>query len=441
MKGDLLHAVYDEVSRCNKCGFCQPSCPVFQVIGTERAVARGHNAHLRHIIEGKLAMTEEMRAPLFECLLCRACVNSCFPAVRTPDNVVAGRQAYLMEFGQPRFMRFVFQRLLPDPQRLSRYMRLAAVAKNTGLSRLARTLGVLKWIGKDLEKAEDLLSRVPMNSFRSRVLKRPGPLSFQAVGQPPLERGLPHRGKNNLKFRHRVAYFVGCGIDHALPEIAEATMRVLASAGCHVRVLNNVCCGLPAYGHGDLDSARLMARRNLDLISSIHADVILTDCASCSSFLKDYPRLLEETGEAEQAKTFAARVAGLSQWLEGIGFEPASAIFRGKVTFHDPCHLSRYQGVKAQPRALLKKVPAVEFLEMKEADWCCGAAGTYNVFHHDQSMRILDRKMNNLEHCPADTVATECPGCYIQLAYGVRKRGLPIRVLHISQVLDPSPGD
>jgi glycolate oxidase iron-sulfur subunit len=425
MKGDLLRAVYDEVSRCNKCGFCQPACPVFQVIGTERAVARGHNAHIRHIIEGKLAMTQEMRAPLFECLLCRACVSSCFPAVRTPENVVAGRQAYIMEFGQPRFMRFVFQRLLPDPQRLARYMRLAAVAKNTGLSRLARTLGVLKWIGKDMEKAEDLLSRIPTNSFRNRALKRPGEL---------------HRLFNE-KFRYRVAYFVGCGIDHALPEIAEATMRVLASAGCHVHILNNVCCGLPAYGHGDLDSARLMARRNLDLISRVQADVILTDCASCSSFLKDYPRLMEETAEAEPARAFAGRVAGLSQWLEGIGFEPASAAFRGKVTFHDPCHLSRYQGVKAQPRALLKKVPGVEFLEMKEADWCCGAAGTYNVFHHDQSMRILDRKMNNLEHCAADAVATECPGCYIQLSYGVRKRGLPLRVLHISQILDSAPGD
>ncbi|MBW2307480.1 MAG: (Fe-S)-binding protein [Deltaproteobacteria bacterium] len=419
MIDEPLNAVYQEVSRCNKCGFCQPACPVFQITGLERAVARGHNAHLRDIIEGNLTMTEEMKAPLFECLLCRACVSSCFPAVNTPENVVAGREAYLRELGQPRFMRFVFRRLLPDPSRLSRYIRLAAAAKNTGLSRVARTLGVLKWIGKDLEKAEDLLTRLPLYSLRGRAR---------------LQRDSPGASE-----RFRVAYFVGCGIDHAVPEIGEAAIRVLASAGCSVQILDNVCCGLPAYGHGDLDAARHLARKNLDILSGLQADVIVTECASCSSFLKDYPRLLEGSGDAERAGGFSARVEGLSQWLEKIGFEPASSGLRGKLTFHDPCHLGRYQGMKDQPRALLKTLPGVEFLEMREADWCCGAAGTYNIFHHDQSMRILDRKMDNLAHSGADIVVTECPGCYIQLAYGVRRRGLPVSVLHLSQALDISP--
>jgi len=292
MKDQTLRVIEEEVSRCNKCGFCQPTCPVFQATGVERAVARAHNTHLRDIIEGKLAMTEEMNAPLFECLLCRACVNSCFPAVRTPDNVVAGRHAYLMEFGQPLFMRFVFHRLLSDPQRLSRYMRLAALAKNTGLSRLARNLGVLKWIGKDMEKAEDLLTRLPMSSLRHR-LKR--------------QKTIPE-----ANVRYRVAYFVGCGFDQALPDIGEATLRVLASAGCDVHVLDNVCCGLPAYGHGDLDATRFLARRNIEITSDVQADVILTECASCSSFLKDYPRLLEGTEQAEPARAFAARVVELS---------------------------------------------------------------------------------------------------------------------------------
>ncbi len=419
MKDEPLNAVYEEVSRCNKCGFCQPVCPVFHLTGLERAVARGHNAHLRDIIEGNLTMTEEMKEPLFECLLCRACVSSCFPAVNTPENVVAGRHEYLRQLGQPSFMRFVFRQLLPDPSRLSRYIRLAAVAKNTGLSRVARTLGVLKWIGKDLEKAEDLLTRLPIYSLRRRVRLQTSP--------------------SGSTIRYRVAYFVGCGIDHALPEIGEATLRVLASSGCTVRVLDNVCCGLPAYGHGDLDAARVLARKNLDLLFGFQADAIVTECASCSSFLKDYPALLEGSRDVERARNFAARVVGFSQWLEKIGFEPSSPGVSGKLTFHDPCHLIRYQNVKEQPRALLKKLPEVEFLEMREADYCCGAAGTYNIFHHDQSMRILERKMDNLVHSGADAIATECPGCYIQLAYGVRRRGLPIRVLHISQALDPYP--
>ena len=114
-----LQPVYDEVSKCNRCGYCQAHCPIFDITGDERNVARGHNVHVRKLAEGSLEISEDFKDPLFECLLCKACVANCFPAVRTDKNVIAGRAEYMKRMGQPRVMHFLFHRLLPDHAKLS----------------------------------------------------------------------------------------------------------------------------------------------------------------------------------------------------------------------------------------------------------------------------------------------------------------------------------
>ena len=110
--------IYDEVARCNRCGFCQPTCPIYRVTGKEGSVARGHHAHVRAVIEEGLEFSPEMKGSLFECLLCRACVANCFPAVKTHEVMVIARAAYLKRFGQSRLERLVFQQLLPYPSRM-----------------------------------------------------------------------------------------------------------------------------------------------------------------------------------------------------------------------------------------------------------------------------------------------------------------------------------
>ncbi|NOY43987.1 MAG: (Fe-S)-binding protein [Deltaproteobacteria bacterium] len=413
--GEDLRQVYDEVAKCNRCGFCQAHCPIFDITKDERNVARGHNAHVRSLIEGELEISEDFKDPLFECLLCKACVANCFPAVRTERNVVAGRAEYVRRVGQPRTMRFLFHRLLPDPVRMGRFVRLAAVGKNTGITRLARALGILKWFGKDFDRVEGLVERLPTRFFRerARTLRLDG-----GAGRT-------------------VAYFVGCGFNFVLPDVAEATVEVLVKGGARVRVVDNVCCGLPAYGYGDLEAARALARKNMDALEQVDAEVILTDCGSCSAFLKEYPELFEESPEErDRASRLASRVKGFSEYLAEDGCpSPRGHGFRGKVTYHDPCHLSRYQGVVGQPRQVLRGLPGVEYVEMPEADRCCGAAGSYNVLHYEQSMVVLDRKMENLRKTEAGVLATECPGCLIQLRYGVRRASLPVRVAHVSELV------
>ncbi len=408
--------VYEEVSKCNRCGFCQAHCPIFAVTGSEKNVARGHNVHVRKLAEGGLEINADFKDPLFECLLCKACVANCFPAVRTDKSVVAGRAEYVRRVGQPRTMRYLFHELLPDPARLAKYVRLAALGKNSGMVHLARALGILKWFGKDFDKAEGIVEKLPRTFFRERA----GSLNL-----------------NPAQAKVEVAYFVGCGFNFVLPHVSESTVDVLVRMGARVKIADNCCCGLPAYGYGDLEAARKMARKNMDVLEKLGTDVVVTECGSCSAFLKEYVELFpDDPAMRDRAERLGKKVKGFSEFMLSRLPDPLPAgRLSGKVTYHDPCHMSRYQGVVKEPRALLKKIPGLTYAEMPEADRCCGAAGSYNIMHYEQSMKVLDYKMENLKKTGADILTTECPGCVIQLSYGVRRAGLNVRVVHISELL------
>ncbi len=415
MKSEL-QTVYDECARCNRCGFCQAVCPIFDITKDERSVARGHNSLVRNLAEGKLNVNKELKSPLFECLLCKSCAVNCFPGVETHKIVVQGRAEYLRQAGQPKIMHFLFHSLLPDHKRLGKYLKPVVLGKNTGMSKLARTLGVLKWFRRDLDKAEEIVQKLPTKSFRDR---------------------LPNINLSPESPNAKLAYFVGCGFNFVLPHCSEATIDVLVRQGAEIQVPNTGCCGLPAYVYGDLEAAKRIAKKNIDQLDKLDFDIILTECASCSSFLKEYAELLaDEPDWAERASRVSHKIKGFSEYMVDKMPKPKQ-IDQGslRVTYHDPCHMCRYQNITQEPRQLLKQAPGVEFVELPEADLCCGAAGSYNIMHYEQSMVVLDRKMKNLQRLEADVLTTECPGCCIQLSYGVRRFNLPTKVLHISELL------
>jgi glycolate oxidase iron-sulfur subunit len=235
----------------------------------------------------------------------------------------------------------------------------------------------------------------------------------------------------------RIAYFVGCGFNFVLPHVSEATVEMLVCHSAKVYVANNCCCGLPAYGYGDLEAARRMGRKNIEVLEALDSDVVVTECGSCSAFLKEYNELFEDEPKMrDRAERLAKRVKGFSEFIYDklVAFDLSTSA-PVKVTYHDPCHMSRYQRIVKEPRAILNRLPGVEYVELPDADLCCGAAGTYNVLHYEQSMHILDRKMENLRETGAEVLTTECPGCLIQLSYGARRAGIPVRVVHIAQLL------
>jgi glycolate oxidase iron-sulfur subunit len=418
---DELEGLYPEVTRCSKCGFCQPFCPIYRTTGNEASVARGHNAHVRLLIEGRLDLSTDLKDPLFECLLCRACVANCPPAVTTPDVVVEARAAYYRRFGRPLVQKAIFRHLLPHPRVMRAAFKPVAWAKRLGLAELAKRAGLMGLVYANLPKAEGILQDLPVQSFSDSV------------------------GKIRLvpdKVAHRVVYFNSCGMNFALPKVAEATVRVLVRNNCAVDIRANNCCGLPPWSYGDLDSARNLARGNLRAMAGTDAEVILTDCGSCSSFLKEYGHLLAGDAEyAAQATEFSAKVRDVSEYLASVGLAESEGQLQAVVTYHDPCHLSRPGKVNAQPRSLLRAVPGLELRELPEADWCCGGAGTYNVAHYDQSMQVLERKMKNVEKTGASILVTSCPACIMQLSHGVRRAGLDVEVLHVTQLLDRAAGE
>ena len=406
---------YDQVAQCNRCGFCQVACPIFRSTGHESGVARGRLALLRAIIEDRLDWSKDIEEPLFDCLLCGACTANCFPAIPTSDLVIKSRSEYLEKVGRKSIHRLLFDQLLPYPRRLHMAARAAALGKNTGLSNLARALGLLRIFGRDFANAEEIIERLPPTPFRDKT--KPG--TYSGSGQ-----------------ELQVGYFVGCGVDIISQEAGTATLKLLRKLVNKVHVLDNCCCGLPAWSYGDIEAAQKLAGKNLDILSSQNLDLIVTDCSSCASFLKKYPELFPaDDNRHARAQQVSDKALDMVQWLfstdlpEFISDKPVT------VTYHDPCHASRGQGLSNEPREILKKLPGVEYVELPEADWCCGGAGSYALSHYELSRNVLDRKMNNVKQTGADLLVTSCPACMIQLSYGVRKHGLKTKVCHISELI------
>jgi glycolate oxidase iron-sulfur subunit len=236
--------------------------------------------------------------------------------------------------------------------------------------------------------------------------------------------------------RARVAFFLGCVEGAMMGDGANATVEVLAENGNDVIIPENVkCCGMPMVGYGFKDTAREMARHNIDLLLALDVEAIVTDCATCGSSLKEYPHWLAEDPEyAERAKAFAAKVRDISEYLVEQGIRPPAGKVEARVTYHDPCHLCRAQGIREQPREVLRAA-GVDLVEMENADSCCGSAGTQLITHYHTSVGVLESKMDGVVATEAEIVASGCPGCQMQLTLGVKRRGMEAKVVHPSQLL------
>jgi len=165
-------------------------------------------------------------------------------------------------------------------------------------------------------------------------------------------------------------------------------------------------------------------------------DLIVSDCASCAAFLKKYPRLFPETDPRhDTAIAMSAKIKDMVEVLNDTEDLTPAQPRPIKITYHDPCHASRGQALVSEPRKVLERVPGVTYVALPESDWCCGGAGSYALSHYHLSQKVLDRKMENLKKTQAQIVVTSCPACMIQLAYGIRKHGLDMKVRHISQIV------
>jgi len=411
----LAEEIAETLELCNKCGLCLAGCPIYKITGVEWTNARGRIALIRSALLDHRLELSELEEPVFNCLTCNGCTEHCPPAVSTGEVIFKVREEMLKQRGESWLQRLVFQKLLANPALMHKASKLLRLVDVTGLRTVARKTSLTKLIG-DAGKAEVIVPKVPATGGLVDVARL-----AKKIENP----------------KYRVAYFVGCYAPNFAPERAAATIRVLHRHQVEVVVPEFVCCGLPAAGYGDLPSARSLAHRNIDLARNLNVEAIVTQCASCSSFLKDYAKLLANDPEwSEKAKDFCGKVRDLSEFLIDIGLVTEMGTIKKRVTWHDPCHLAHHQKIKEPPRTILKSIPGVEFIELEEADMCCGAAGSYAFKYYDLSMQVLARKMGNVAKTDADILVSSCPACVMQLSCGVSQHKIPVRVSEIVELLD-----
>jgi glycolate oxidase iron-sulfur subunit len=400
---EKLAAAKKIVAQCDRCGNCLTVCPLFGSKDVESSSARGKNAVLTALASGGLEPTQDVRAALDFCLLCQRCVVNCPAKVKTDEAMILARQ-YLADNAGGASLKY---RLVGGFMGSPLMVRLGAfglsVMRKLGLNNLA-----------PFGAAPDEYTRTHfMTAFSG-----PGALGS---GVAPSTVAVDSDS--------RVAYFKGCGMQILFPEAAAQSLEVLGRITKPV-TRDNVCCGLPHLAHAMEADFFKLAKENIRQFEDV--DIVVSDCASCSGTLKHLAHYFEQD-EAWRARAaaFSAKVMDLTEYLAKAGYVPRQTN-NARITYHDPCHLVRGQGITKEPRALLAATG--EFQEMKDADVCCGGAGSFFLDYPEISDRVIDKKRQNIEATGADIVVTGCPGCLIQLNKAAKASG-KFKALHISQVI------
>ena len=401
-----LEAYHDEIKHCIRCGACQAVCPVFEVMEREMAVARGRLRLIREALEGKLDLTDKMRDYIDLCVGCRICVDNCPAKVNTDQIVIGARHKYVDVKGLPFLHRIMLEQILSKKGNFNMALKSLGLARGTRLNKL---------LPEQLKKKEEILPTIPQRTF------------VQKMKEMTFDTGAPKK----------VGFFLSCMDNFMFPEVVEAAIMVLQNNDWDIVIPSDVnCCGAPHHVYGDWETAAKLAKKNIEAFQDAEVDYIITDCATCGSVLKEYGEMLSGDSLKLKGKEFAAKIMDINAFLiDVVKIKPGQNKVSQTVTYHDPCHLVRHQKVSKQPREILLAVEGVEFRECNDADRCCGGAGTYNINHYDVSMKILDKKIENIKNTGADILATSCPACRIQLGYGMRRAGLNNTVVHPVELL------
>jgi len=416
----VFSAPIDKPDRCMKCGFCMSTCPVYAVDHNESHVARGRNMLILSAANEEIPLERSYRECLSHCLLCGRCETVCPARISSTSITVKARADLVKQKGLTWNQKLVFRGIIQHRNILAKILKLFALLPGFSAKE-----------GKPLRHLAEMSSAL---SERLAIPRLSSPFLSGLIGA----RTYPPEG---VQTRGQVAVFPGCAFEFFFSHTGKHVVSVLAEAGFEVVYPSGLtCCGLAIQSAGDLDTAREMARQNIDVLSRF--DHIVTGCANCGSALKNYKNWLPRNDPwRSKAQDVSRKTEDFSEFLVARGFKPgAVAVSPITVTYHDPCHLRWHQKIQDSPRRLLTETEGVEFIEMEGADSCCGLGGSFGMTHREASLAIQALKMKSIEKTGAQTVATSCPGCLIQLMDGVRRHRLPVRVVHISQLICAQTG-
>jgi glycolate oxidase iron-sulfur subunit len=403
--GPLGSEMASAVSTCVHCGFCLAACPTYRELGEEADSPRGRIILMKEVLEGTVSL--EDAAPYIDpCLGCLACEPACPSGVPYRDLISPFRSLTEPQrkrhFGD-KLRRFLAQVTLPYPGRF----RLAAKTGN-----IAKAFVFL--VPKPLRIMLDLL---PSELPKAQTWLE----TYPAVGTR----------------RARVALLTGCAQSVLDPDINTATIEVLTRNGVEVVVPpKQSCCGALSWHVGNLKQAQKFAANNVDAFPS-DIDAIVTNAAGCGSGMHEYHLILKGTPHESKAAAFCEKVIDVSAFLIKLGnLQKLNGSGKAiRVAYHDACHLSNGQGVRTQPRELLRMIPGVQLCEIADAHLCCGSAGTYNMDQPEIADSLGKQKTANIIATGADIVAMGNIGCMTQLKVHLQKQNSSIQVKHTLQVL------
>jgi len=397
---DRHHPPSDElISDCVHCGFCLPTCPTYALWGEEMDSPRGRIYLMKLGKEGTVPLDDTYTQHFDACLGCMACVTACPSGVQY-DKLIEAVRPQLERNHRRSFLDRLFRGLIfalfPYPSRLRVAAVLGELYRRLGLRSVLHRTRLVSLLPKRLQAVEALMPRATLRQLGTRT-----PAVTPAVGTT----------------RRRVGFLTGCVQRVFFADVNQATVRVLAAEGCEVVAPRGQrCCGALSEHAGREPEALERARRLIDAFADVEVDTIVSNVAGCGSTLKEYGRLLRDDAEyAERAASFSAKVRDVSELLAELGPVAPRHPIEARLAYHDACHLGHAQGVRSQPRDVLRTIPGLQVTDIPEAEICCGSAGIYNLVQPEPAEELGRRKVENVLSVAPDAMATANPGCLLQI--------------------------
>ncbi|HUZ28230.1 MAG TPA: (Fe-S)-binding protein [Solirubrobacteraceae bacterium] len=397
----------DIMDDCVHCGFCLDTCPTYVLWQNEADSPRGRIVLMTEAASPGGQLSDEMVTHFDRCLGCMACVSACPSGVRYDRLIERVRPQVKRQHkrsNREQALRLVLFETLPYPKRLRGLALTLPLARRLRLDRLPGRLGAM-------------IRLAP----RARV-------------RDALSGHLPERTPAQGRQRGRVALLQGCVQRVFFSGVHQTAVQVLAAEGFEVLAPRLPdCCGALEMHAGEDDAAVARAQATIAAFDAVgQVDYVITSAAGCGSAMKEYGELLD----TDAARAFAGRVRDISEVLADV--EPVAP--RGpvplRVVYHDACHLAHAQGVRDEPRSLLRSIPALELVEVPtEPEVCCGSAGIYNLVQADAAAELGRRKALHVLDSGAEAVAAGNPGCAAQLDVHLRQLGRPLPIHHPVELL------
>jgi len=448
----------EKILGCIHCGLCLPACPTYQHLGNENDSPRGRLYLMRAVAEGRLKPdSASFERHIDLCLGCRACETACPAGVRYGLLLESARETILeqkTERGstfQKTLLKLALRHVFPYPSRLKFVFAFSRFLRDNRLVRFAFRKGMVRAISRKADFALSLLMTTAPDGETGR--RGDGETGRRGDGETGRRGDGETVGEERKAIGHplpatrypqSVAVFTGCVMEGLFKHANDATKRVLAVNGCELSdVETQVCCGALHAHAGDVETARKLARRNIDafeqfLTATNESATIIINAAGCGALLKEYGELLKDDPRyAARATQFSESVRDVTEFLVQGEIRRGAEINR-RVTYDAPCHLYHAQRVMTAPQQVLNAIPGLEYKQLEGMQDCCGGAGIYNLSEPEMSESLLADKIGKVKATGAEILVTANPGCHMQLGAGARMFNAECRVEHVVELLDES---